>query len=131
EIREVRRQRLMELQAVVSERRLRRFVGRDIEVLVDARVRDAEGNVGLLARSPADAPEIDGRVILDATPGLRVGEFARVRIGDSAAHDLYGEVAGLRGCCGRSSATTRGPARRRPECRLSRAGRGSRPGRCG
>ena len=97
EIREERRQRLMELQAGVSERRLRRFVGRDIEVLVDARVRDAEGNVGLLARSPADAPEIDGRVILDDTPGLRVGEFARVRIVDSDEHDLYGEVAGLPG----------------------------------
>jgi ribosomal protein S12 methylthiotransferase len=94
EVREERRQRLMELQAGVSERRLRRFVGREIQVLVDARIRDADGNVGFLARSPADAPEIDGRVVLDDAPGLRVGEFARARIVDSDEHDLYGEAVG-------------------------------------
>ncbi len=91
-LREERRQRLMDLQAGISERRLRRFVGRDIQVLVDARIRDAEGNTGFLARSPADAPEIDGRVILDDAPGLRIGEFADVRIVDSDEHDLYGEA---------------------------------------
>src|SRR5690606_31796215 len=91
-LREERRQRLMELQAGISERRLQRFVGRDIQVLVDARIRDADGNTSFLARSPADAPEIDGRVILDEAPGLRVGEFATVRIVDSDEHDLYDEA---------------------------------------
>src|SRR5690606_14982318 len=92
ELREERRGRLMELQAGISERRLQRFVGRDMQVLVDARIRDAEGNTGYIARSSADAPEIDGRVILDDAPGLRVGEFATVRIIDSDEHDLYGEA---------------------------------------
>lgn len=97
ELREERRQRLMELQAGISERRLQRFVGRDIQVLVDARIRDAEGNTGYIARSSADAPEIDGRVILDDAPGLRVGEFATVHIVDSDEHDLYGEAIEGRG----------------------------------
>ena len=94
EVREERRQRLMELQAGISERRLRRFVDGDIQVLVDARIRDAEGNTGFIARSSADAPEIDGRVIVDDAPGLRVGEFATVRIIESDEHDLYGEAVG-------------------------------------
>jgi ribosomal protein S12 methylthiotransferase len=93
-LREERRERLMAQQADISARRLRRFVGREMPVLVDARIRDADGQVGFIARSAADAPEIDGRVILDDDPAVRVGEFATVRIVDADEHDLYGETLG-------------------------------------
>ena len=46
---------------------------------------------GALARSPGDAPEIDGLVTIPAGEHLQVGEFARVRITDCDVHDLYAE----------------------------------------
>jgi ribosomal protein S12 methylthiotransferase len=46
---------------------------------------------GALARSPGDAPDIDGMVIIPAGEHLEPGEFARVRITDCDVHDLYAE----------------------------------------
>jgi ribosomal protein S12 methylthiotransferase len=87
ELREERRQRLMELQEDISTQRLERRIGREIEVLVEE--VDEEGAV---ARSQADAPEIDGLVHIPDGEHLEVGEFARVRITDCDVHDLYAEV---------------------------------------
>jgi hypothetical protein len=44
---------------------------------------------GVLARSYADAPEIDGVVIIENSSGLEVGEFAQVRITEAGDHDLW------------------------------------------
>ena len=88
ELREERRQRLMELQEDISTQRLERKIGREIEVLVEE--VDEEGAV---ARSQADAPEIDGLVHIPNGEHLAVGEFARVRVTDCDVHDLYAEVA--------------------------------------
>jgi ribosomal protein S12 methylthiotransferase len=41
-----------------------------------------------VARSAADAPEIDGVVLVSPAAGLKVGEFARVRITGSDTYDL-------------------------------------------
>ncbi len=87
ELREERRQRLMELQEDISTQRLERKIGREIEVLVEE--VDEEGAV---ARSQADAPEIDGLVHIPDGGHLEVGEFARVRVTDCDVHDLYAEV---------------------------------------
>ncbi len=86
-LREERRQRLMELQEDISTQRLERRIGREIEVLVEE--VDEEGAV---ARSHADAPEIDGLVHIPDGEHLEVGEFARVRVTDCDVHDLYAEV---------------------------------------
>ena len=94
EVREERRARFMEVQEQISAERLQRYVGREIEVLVDAQVRDDQGREGFLARSAADAPEIDGVVLLEPNPGLEVGEFARVRITQADDHDLSGVWVG-------------------------------------
>ena len=88
EVREERRARFMAVQEAISAARLQRFVDREIEVLVDAQVRDGEGREGFLARSAADAPEIDGVVLIEPHPALRVGEFARVRVTGADEHDL-------------------------------------------
>ena len=88
-VKQERQARLMELQADISAARLRRRVGQTLTVLVDE--IDADGQA--ITRSMADAPEIDGRVYVAADPGLRVGEFARVRITRADAHDLWGERA--------------------------------------
>jgi ribosomal protein S12 methylthiotransferase len=89
EVREERRARLMELQADISAERLERRIGRTIEVLVDE--VDDEGAV---ARSWADAPEIDGLVHVTDGQALEVGDLARVVVTDSDTHDLYARLAG-------------------------------------
>jgi len=91
ELKESRRARLMELQATISAKRLAARRGKTLNVLVD-RV-DADGAV---ARSYADAPEIDGVVYVSAGNALKAGEFARVRITDSDQHDLWADPAGRR-----------------------------------
>jgi ribosomal protein S12 methylthiotransferase len=87
EVREERRSRLMELQEDISTQRLERKIGREIEVLVEE--VDEEGAI---ARSQADAPEIDGLVYIPDGEHLEVGEFTRVRVTDCDVHDLYAEV---------------------------------------
>jgi len=86
-LREERRQRLMELQEDISTQRLERKIGREIEVLIE----EVDGE-GAIARSQADAPEIDGLVHIPNGEHLEVGEFARVRVTDCDVHDLYAEV---------------------------------------
>lgn len=87
EIKQERQARLMELQAVISSERLRRKIGHTLTVLVDE--IDADGTA--IARSSADAPEIDGVVYIEQGAGLPVGEFAKVRIVDADDHDLYAQ----------------------------------------
>ncbi len=88
EIKEERKARFMSVQEKISAANLRRKVGSTLQVLVD-RV-DAEGAI---ARSAADAPEIDGVVHVGCSPALKAGEFATVRVTRSDTHDLWAEVA--------------------------------------
>ena len=88
-VREERRARLMQLQEKISTARLQRYKGTEIEVLVD---EVAGGNA--VARSAADAPEIDGVVHIARGKGLLAGEFARVRVTRTDAHDMFAVPAG-------------------------------------
>jgi len=78
--------RLMYLQEEISAEKLAKKVGQTMTVLVDD--VDEEGSV---ARSAADAPEIDGLVYINGEE-LDVGEFVTVKITGSDEHDLWGEV---------------------------------------
>ena len=89
EVREERRQRLMALQEDISAELLAAKIGREIDVLVDE--VDEEGTI---ARSPADAPEIDGLVFVNDYFDAEPGDLLRVRVVDADEHDLYAEVAG-------------------------------------
>ncbi|MGY6517820.1 MAG: 30S ribosomal protein S12 methylthiotransferase RimO [Lysobacteraceae bacterium] len=84
-----RLERFMARQAAISEARLAAKVGSRQKVLVDL----IDGELAI-ARSMADAPEIDGLVQIQdgAEAGLRVGEFAEVTIMGSDEHDLYALV---------------------------------------
>jgi len=88
EVREERRGRLMLLQEEISRARLARRVGTRLRVLVDA-----AGAGGAVARSSADAPEIDGVVHVAADPRLKVGEFYEVLVESSDTHDLHARLA--------------------------------------
>jgi len=89
EIREQRRQQLMEFQEDISTQLLEAKIGRVMTVLVDE--VDDEGAV---ARSEGDAPDIDGLVYITDGHDLEVGEFAQVEITDCDVHDLYARLSG-------------------------------------
>ncbi|WP_257386458.1 30S ribosomal protein S12 methylthiotransferase RimO [Tahibacter caeni] len=89
EIKEDRLERFMEVQAQISAERLDRKVGTRLKVLVDA--VDADGAV---ARSAADAPEIDGVVHVDNGQKLRPGQFAEVEVIHADQHDLFARLPG-------------------------------------
>ena len=94
EVREERQQRVMAQQADISRERLTRFVGRRMRVLVDAEARAPSGDPCWLARSAADAPEIDGLVIVEPHPSVQPGQFVEVDIVGSDDHDLHAMVVG-------------------------------------
>jgi len=86
ELAEERWHKFMETQAQISADRLAAKVGRTLKVLVDG--YDDDGNA--IARSSADAPEIDGSVIIEEAAGrLAVGEFADVTVTGSGDYDLW------------------------------------------
>ena len=89
EVKQERLARFMERQAEISTAKLEAKVGTVQTCLVDA----IDGELAI-ARSKADAPEIDGLVQIQdgREAGLRPGEFVQVRIMGSDEHDLYGEV---------------------------------------
>jgi ribosomal protein S12 methylthiotransferase len=86
EVREERLERFMLKQAEISARRLENKIGLEMTVLID--VIDEEGDA--IARSPGDAPEIDGVVFIPDASDLPVGSFARIKVTDSSDHDLWG-----------------------------------------
>ena len=87
EVQQERLARLMWLQEEISEERLKLKIGKTMTVLVDE--VDEEGAI---ARSFADAPEIDGQVYINDGQHLKVGDKVEVRITDSDTHDLWGEL---------------------------------------
>jgi ribosomal protein S12 methylthiotransferase len=89
ELQEERRARFMQVQEAISARRIARRVGSKLDVLVDE--IDADGRA--IARSAADAPEIDGVVIVEDGASLPVGEFARVSVVAASQHDLIARRA--------------------------------------
>jgi ribosomal protein S12 methylthiotransferase len=86
EVQAERHARFMQCAAAISTRRLAARVGRRMRVLVDS----IEGTTAI-ARSEADAPEIDGVVRIEAAP-LRAGDWAEVEIVAAGAYDLTGRL---------------------------------------
>ncbi len=86
-----RQARFMAVQEKISAARLKRKIGQTMTVLVDEVGKD-----GAIARSAADAPEIDGRVIIRQGSKLKAGEFATVKFTRADAHDLWAAPTGLR-----------------------------------
>ncbi|MDR2196134.1 MAG: 30S ribosomal protein S12 methylthiotransferase RimO [Gallionellaceae bacterium] len=87
DVQQERLQRFMRAQEKISAAKLARKVGKTLRVLVDE--VDEEGAI---ARSAADAPEIDGLVYIEDGQSLKVGDFADVRVTDSDEHDLWGRA---------------------------------------
>ena len=87
-LREERRERFLELQQEISAQRLRRWLGREREVLIDELLPNGEA----VGRSASDAPEIDGIVQVRGLTQGRVGARLRVLIREADAYDLSGDA---------------------------------------
>ncbi|AGA31939.1 Ribosomal protein S12p Asp88 methylthiotransferase [Thioalkalivibrio nitratireducens DSM 14787] len=85
---EARLEAFMQVQAGISAARLQRRIGTRQTVLVDG--SDEDGT--LIARSPAEAPEIDGVVYVEGASAA-LGDFLEVEIVDASEHDLFARVA--------------------------------------
>jgi ribosomal protein S12 methylthiotransferase len=86
EVMDERHARFMQRAAAISAARMAAKVGRELDVLVDR----VDGGTAI-ARSQADAPEIDGVVNLKQAKGLKPGEFVRVRVTAAGTYDLAAE----------------------------------------
>jgi ribosomal protein S12 methylthiotransferase len=84
DIKEERLQKFMETQARISHQKLESKVGQTFTVLVDSHDGDYA-----IARSMADAPDIDGKVYLRDGKLLKPGDFVDVKIESYDQHDLF------------------------------------------
>ena len=88
DIQQDRLARFMDVQADISAAKLKSRIGQQLTVLVD----EVSGGRAL-ARSYADAPEIDGVVHIAQGRGLKPGDFVKVKITRSDDYDLWGKPA--------------------------------------
>lgn len=87
EVKQERLARFMAHQAEISSARLQRRVGRIEKVLIDEVVDE-----GAVARSMADAPEIDGQVFIDGATQLKVGDIVIVEIEEADDYDVWAKL---------------------------------------
>ena len=85
-VKEERWHRFMAAQAAISAARLQGKIGRTLDVLID----EVDGDGGATGRSKADAPEIDGQVLLRDAGTAAVGDIVRVLVEDADDTDLFG-----------------------------------------
>jgi ribosomal protein S12 methylthiotransferase len=84
DLREERLERFMDVQTGISRAKLAERVGKRLTVLVDE-VEEQQ----VVARSYADAPEIDGNVIVPGPWDLDPGDFIEVEVTGAGEHDLW------------------------------------------
>ncbi len=85
-----RLERFMFKQAEISANKLKNKIGNSLTVLVD----DIDDDGNIIARSYADAPDIDGMVIVEPNDSkqINVGDFIEVEVSNSDEHDLYAQL---------------------------------------
>jgi ribosomal protein S12 methylthiotransferase len=88
EVKEERWNRFMEVQQAISAQRLQPKIGKTLPVLIDSVSEE-----GIIGRTSADAPEIDGVVHVQSKGRVLVGSIVNVRIEDADEYDLYGTIA--------------------------------------
>ena len=87
-IKKQRKNKLMKLQQKISLEVNQEFVGKTLSCIIEA--ISSEGQV--IARSYADAPEVDGVVYIETDKNLVPGDIEQVKIIDCDEYDLYGEL---------------------------------------
>ncbi|MGM0395540.1 MAG: 30S ribosomal protein S12 methylthiotransferase RimO [Bacillota bacterium] len=89
DVKEERRDKLMELQRSISEKLMSKKIGKKYEVLVEEQAED-----GLyIGRSYMDSPEIDGVIYFKSGKNLEIGDIVKVRVTEYLEYDLLGVLS--------------------------------------
>ncbi len=88
DVKRQRAEKIMELQAAVSEKLNNSLIGNVFKVLVDRK----EENY-YVGRTEHDSPEVDPEVLIEGATDLQIGNFYWVRITGADEYDLYGSIA--------------------------------------
>ena len=89
EIKEERRDEIMELQQEIAFEKSENMEGRILEVMIEGKVADENAYVG---RTYMDAPNVDGLIFVNGDEPLMSGDFCRVRVTGALEYDLIGEL---------------------------------------
>ncbi len=89
EVKEERRDQLMELQQEIAFARSKDMVGQVLEVMIEGRVNDEAVYVG---RTYMDSPNVDGLIFVHGELELMSGDFVQVRVTNASEYDLIGEI---------------------------------------
>ena len=84
-----RMENIMELQMTIAAEKNKQKIGSVTEVLIEGWDDYIKCYYG---RTPADAPEVDGKIFFMAHRPLKIGEFVTVQINDCLDYDLLGEM---------------------------------------
>ena len=90
EIKQKRRNELMELQQDIAFEKAENMVGRELLAMVEGEV---SGESAYVARTYGDAPNVDGYLFINTAETLVSGDFARVKVTGALEYDLIGELA--------------------------------------
>lgn len=85
-----RAENIMELQLRISAEKNEEKTGTVTEVLIEGWDDYIKCYFG---RTPADAPEVDGKIFFMSPRPLVIGDYAKVQVNDSLDYDLLGELA--------------------------------------
>ncbi len=88
EIKEIRMDKIMELQKNISENIMASKIGNTYEVLIEEYIDD---NI-YAGRTYMDSPEIDGIVYVNTDTDVNIGDFVNVKITEYLEYDLIGEL---------------------------------------
>lgn len=91
DVKEARRDELMELQQAIAFEKAEDSVGQLLDVLVEGRVVDEDVYV---TRTYRDAPGVDGYLFLHTSSNLMTGDFVKALVTDSNEYDLVGDLVG-------------------------------------
>lgn len=89
EVKEKRRDEIMELQQEVSLDKSEERIGKTYKVMIEGRVADENAYVG---RTYMDAPGVDGYIFVNTDEELMTGDFVRVKVTGAQEYDLIGEI---------------------------------------
>ena len=91
EMKEERRDEIMELQQDIAFEKAENMVGRELlDAMVEGKVADENAYV---ARTYRDAPDVDGYLFINTAETLMSGDFVRVKVTGALEYDLIGELA--------------------------------------
>ncbi len=89
ELKEERRDEIMELQQEIAFEKSEAMVGRILDVMIEGKVADEPAYVG---RTYMDAPNVDGYIFVNTGELFMSGDFVRVKVTGASGYDLIGEV---------------------------------------